>query len=72
LARDLVLAGYHTADQLRQWIDGVYSDSGATVHPGDLGYAIFVAPVKIGGDPVEVWIEQIDDDSACIYYPHER
>lgn len=72
LARDLVAAGYRTADQWREWIDAVYSDSKAEVYPGDLGYEIFMAKAKIGNKKAEVWIEQFDTDEAGIYYPHER
>jgi hypothetical protein len=32
LARDLVTAGYRTADQLRDWINSVYEDSVATTY----------------------------------------
>jgi hypothetical protein len=72
LGHDLVVAGYRSADQLREWIDAAYADSKAEVFPGDLGYAIFTNTVKIGDTEEEVWIEQYEDDAACIYYPHER
>jgi len=72
LGHDLAVAGYRTADQMRAWIDAAYEGSRAAVFPGDLGYEIFVNTVQIGDIEVEVWIEQMDDRSACIYYPSER
>ncbi len=72
LGHDLAVAGYRTADQMRAWIDAAYEGSRAAVFPGDLGYEIFTNTVQIGPVEVEVWIEQMDDRSACIYYPSER
>lgn len=72
LGYDLELAGYRTEAALREVIDDIVTDSRATVAPGDLGYPIFVATTTIGGKQAEVWIEQIDDTAASIYYSHER
>ncbi len=73
LGYDLELAGYRTEAQLREVIEDMVDHSRATICPGDLGYPIFKAVVSIGRqEQVEVWIEQIDDTAACIYYPSER
>lgn len=71
LGHDLFVAGHRTADQWRQWVDAAYPESVAHVHPGDLGYDIFGVEVLIGAKPEKVWFQQIDDDSACMYYPRE-
>jgi hypothetical protein len=72
LGYDLEIAGYRTEAQLRDVIEALVEDSRATLCPGDLGYPIFRGTVEIGDRLEEVWIEQIDDTAACIYYPSER
>jgi hypothetical protein len=73
LAYDLARTGCCTADQWRERIEGIYKESKATVHPGDIGYPIFAADtVIVGSKRVTVWFEQFSGDAASIYYPHER
>jgi hypothetical protein len=71
LGYDLELAGYRTEAQLREVIEAIVEDSRATVAPGDVGYPIFVATPTIGGRQTKVWIQQIDDNAACIFYADE-
>jgi hypothetical protein len=68
----LELAGYRTETQLRDVIETLVENAVATICPGDLGYPIFKGTVEIGDRLEEVWIEQIDDTAAGIYYPSER
>jgi hypothetical protein len=73
LAYDLARSGCRTNDQARERIEEIYSESKATVHPGDIGYPIFVAETEfVDNERVKVWIEQYSDDAASIYYPYER
>jgi hypothetical protein len=71
LGYDLELAGYRTEAALREVIEAIVADSHATVSPGDLGYPTFVNHTTIGGKQVEVWIQQIDDTAATIFYESE-
>jgi hypothetical protein len=72
LAYDLELAGYRTEDQLRDVIETLVENAVATICPGDVGYPIFKGTVELSDRLQEVWIEQIDDTAASIYYPSER
>jgi hypothetical protein len=72
LGYDLELAGYRTEAQLREVIEHLVENSRATICPGDLGYPIFQGTIEIGDRLEEVWIEQIDDTAASIYYPSDR